>query len=171
MIFISTCSQDTTTDIVMKELVADEVLRLNIDKPENFAWDFHRDGFRIADKMSGREITEKSLTSFYLRKPMYFDTIDVPSFGCVENWRREETIELFNDFFRECQSRGLVALVHSQNNKYGKLRQLLVAAEYFRVASWHFFHGSRRTHARQMGRQVDDIDYDRQRQDVPRQGS
>ena len=125
----------------MKELVADEVLRLNIDKPENFAWDFHRDGFRIADKMSGREITEKSLTSFYLRKPMYFDTIDVPSFGCVENWRREETIELFNDFFRECQSRGLVALVHSQNNKYGKLRQLLVAAEYFRVASWHFFHG------------------------------
>ena len=141
MIFISTCSQDTTSDIVMKEFDHNEVLRFNIDKPENFAWDVHRDGFRVADKANGMEITDKSLTSFYLRKPMYFDLIDVPSFGCVENWRREETIELFNDFFRECQRRGLVALVRSQNNKYGKLRQLLVAAKHFRVASWHFFHG------------------------------
>ena len=141
MLFISTCSQDTTTDIVMKELDAADVLRFNIDKPEDFAWDFHRDGFRIADKARGREITEKSLTSFYLRKPMHFDLIDVPQHGCVENWRREETDELFNDFFRECQSRGLVALVRSQNNKYGKLRQLLVAERHFRVAPWHFFHG------------------------------
>ena len=141
MIFISTCSQDETTDLVMKELDATDVLRFNIDKPEDFAWDFRRDGFRIADKTNGREITEKSLTSFYLRKPMYFELIDIPKFGCVENWRREETDELFNDFFRECQSRGLVALVRSQNNKYGKLRQLLVAEKHFRVAPWHFFHG------------------------------
>ena len=141
MIFISTCSQDTTTDIVMRELDATDVLRFNIDKQEDFAWDFHRNGFRIADKTNGRTITDKTLTSFYLRKPMYFDLIDVPKHGCVENWRREETTELFNDFYRECQNRGLVALVRSQNNKYGKLRQLLVAAKHFRVAPWHFFHG------------------------------
>ena len=141
MVFISTCSQDTTTNIVMKGLDATDVLRFNIDKPEDFAWDFHRNGFRIADKVSGREITDRTLTSFYLRKPMYFDHIDIPKFGCVENWCREETTELFNDFFRECQSRGLTALVRSQNNKYGKLRQLLVAQRHFRVASWNFFHG------------------------------
>ena len=141
MIFISTCSQDETTDIVMRELPTDYVLRFNIDKPDDFAWDFHRDGFRIADKVSGKELTDKTLTSFYLRKPMYFDLIDVPKDGCVENWRREETDELFNDFFRECQGRGLVALVRSQNNKYGKLRQLLVAGKHFHVALWHFFHG------------------------------
>ena len=141
MIFISTCSQDTTTDIVMKELDVNDVLRFNIDKPADFAWDFHRNGFRIIDKTSGKEITEKTLTSFYLRKPMYFDLIDVPKHGCVENWRREETTELFTDFYRECQSRGLVALVRSQNNKCGKLRQLLVAEKYFHVAAWHFFHG------------------------------
>ncbi len=141
MIFISTCSQDETTDIVMRELPTDYVLRFNIDKPDDFAWDFHRDGFRIADKVSGKELTDKTLTSFYLRKPMYFDLIDVPKDGCVENWRREETDELFNDFFRECQGRGLVALVRSQNNKYGKLRQLLVAGKHFHVAPWHFFHG------------------------------
>ena len=141
MIFISTCSQDTTTDIVMGELDATDVLRFNIDKPGDFTWDFHRAGFRIVDRTSGREITEKTFTSFYLRKPMYFELIDVPRHGCVENWRREETMELFNDFFRECQNRGLVTLVRSQNNKYGKLRQLLVAETHFRVAPWHFFHG------------------------------
>ena len=141
MIFIATCSQDETTDIVMEALDANNVLRFNIDKPEDFAWDFHADGFRIIDKVSGREITDKSLTSFYLRKPMYFDLIDVPKFGCLENWRREETDELFQDFYRECQNRGLTTLVRSQNNAYGKLRQMLVAKRHFHVAPWHFFHG------------------------------
>ena len=141
MIFISTCSQDVTTDILMKELSASNVLRLNIDRPEDFAWDFHCNGFRILDKTCGREITENTLTSFYLRKPMYYERIDVPKDGCVENWRREETDELFADFFRECQSCGLTALVTSQNNKYGKLRQLLAAKKYFHIAPWHFFHG------------------------------
>ena len=141
MIFIPTCSLDTTTDIVLKELDANDVLRFNIDKPENFVWDFHQGGFHIADIKNGREITEKTLTSFYLRKPMYFDLIDVPKYGCVENWCREETTELFTDFFRECHSRGLVALVCCQSNKYGKLRQLIAAKRYFQVAPWHFFHG------------------------------
>ena len=126
----------------MKELDPQGVLRFNIDKPEDFTWDFHPNGFRIVDKASAKEITERTFTSFYLRKPMYFDLIDIPRFGCVENWRREETDELFTDFFRECQSRGLVALVRSQNNKYGKMRQLLAAERYFHVAPWHFFHGT-----------------------------
>ena len=141
MIFIPTCSQDTTADIVMKELDARDVLRFDIDRPENFTWDFHRRGFRIADRSGGKEITETTLTSFYLRKPMYFDLIDVPKYGCAENWLREETDELFGDFFRECQDRGLVALVHCQSNRYGKLRQLIAAEKYFRVSNWHFFHG------------------------------
>ena len=86
-------------------------------------------------------MTDKTLTSFYLRKPMYFDLIDVPKYGCAENWHREETNELFQDFYRECQSRKIVVLVCSPSNKYGKLRQLLAAQKYFHVAPWHFFHG------------------------------
>ena len=141
MIFISTCSQDSTADLVIGELGEDNVFRFDIDKPEHYAWDFHADGFHIADHASGKEITGKTLTSFYLRKPMYFEPIDVPRFGCLENWRREETTELFSDLFRECQGRGLTALVVSQNGRYGKLRQLWKARGYFRVAPWHFFHG------------------------------
>lgn len=141
MIFIPTCSQDTTTDLVIKELNPETVFRFNIDKPDDFIWDFNSNGFSIIDKISNKKITEKTLTSFYLRKPMYFNLIDIPKYGCVENWRREETEELFKDFYRECQSRGLVSLVESKNTYYGKLRQQLVANKYFNVAPWHFFHG------------------------------
>jgi len=141
MIFIPTCSQDLTTDILMKELVANEVFRFNIDKPDDFVWDFHTNGFCIKDIISGKEITDKTITSFCLRKPINFDYIDIPKFGCLENWRRKETDELFQDFYRECQNRELVALVKNSSNRYGKLRQLLVAQRYFHVAKWHFFHG------------------------------
>ena len=125
----------------MRKFDTNDVLRFNIDKQDDFVWDFHADGFRIAETTSNKEITEKTLTSFYIRKPMYFDHIDVPKFGCEENWLRKETDELFQDFYRECQHRGLVALVRCSNNRYGKLRQLLAAQKYFHVAPWHFFHG------------------------------
>lgn len=141
MIFIATCSQDTTTDILMKEFVADDILRFDIDRPDDFAWDFNAEGFAILENDTGKRIDGCTLSSFYIRKPLYTDFIDVPSFGCLENWRREETKELFRDFFRECQARGLVALVCCKDGKYGKLRQLLAAGKYFRVAPWHFFHG------------------------------
>lgn len=141
MIFIFTCSQCETTDIVMREFDANDIFRFNIDKPEDFAWNFHDHGFCIVDKTAGRKITDKTFSSFYLRKPIYFERIDIPKYGCIENWCREETTELFSDFYRECQNRGLVALVDCPNRKYGKLRQLLVARKYFRVAPWHFFHG------------------------------
>ncbi len=59
MIFIFTCSQCQTTDLVLKEFSEDEVLRLNIDKPEDFVWDFHRLGFRIVEKTSGQTIYGK----------------------------------------------------------------------------------------------------------------
>ena len=81
MIFIATCSQDATTDIVAKEFGANDLFRFNIDKPKDFAWDFHRSGFRVGDKTNGKEITDKTFSSFYLRKPMYFDLIDIPKTG------------------------------------------------------------------------------------------
>ncbi len=141
MIFIATCSQDTTTSIVLDKFDAADVLRFDIDRPDDFAWDFSGTGFVISDKTSGKKITDRILSSFYVRKPFYLNRIDVPGYGNLENWRREETIELFRDFFRECQKRGLVALVCCKDDRYGKLRQLLAASKYFRVAPWHFFHG------------------------------
>ena len=59
MILVVTCSQCETSDIIIRELGVNDVLRFNIDKPEDFAWDFHRYGFRIVDKTSGKEISHK----------------------------------------------------------------------------------------------------------------
>lgn len=73
---------------------------------------------------------------------MYFEAIDIPKEGCLENWRREETEALFQDFYRDCESKGLTALIHNRNAHYGKLRQMRAAEKYFKVANWHIFHGA-----------------------------
>ena len=142
MIFICTCSQDTTTDLLIPHLKDSPIFRFNIDKPEDYTWDFSRQGFEITNVKSSTTITSRTLSSFYLRKPMYFEEIDVPKGGCLENWRREETESLFTDFYRDCESRNQTALLHNRNARYGKLRQLLTAENYFTVAPWHMFHGA-----------------------------
>ena len=141
MIFICTCSQDATTDLLLPFLGGAQTFRFNIDKPEDYTWDFSRRGFEIVNVKSAASIASSTLSSFYLRKPMYFEDVDVPAGGCLENWRRKETEELFTDFYRECESRNLTTLIHSRNIHCGKLRQLMVAENYFKVANWHMFHG------------------------------
>ena len=141
MIFICTCSQDTTTDILLPFLNDAPTFRFDIDKHEDYTWDFSRRGFEITNIKSAASITTNTLSSFYLRKPMYFEGVDVPVGGCLENWRRHETEELFTDLYRDCEARNLTALIHSRNIHYGKLRQLMVAENYFKVANWHMFHG------------------------------
>lgn len=141
MIFICTCSQDTTTDLVLSQLGNVESFRFNIDKPDNFAWDFNSNEFVIIDHANGISIDSNSISSFYLRKPMYLDSIDIPKEGCLTNWVREETSALFEDFYHECSFRGITTIVHSQSAKYGKMRQMLTAKRYFEVPRWHFCHG------------------------------
>ena len=142
MIFISTCSQDGTVPLLLPALGTFSHFRFDIDQPENYTWDFWRAGFEISNSRLRTSINAHTLSSFYLRKPMYVETFDTPKDGCLENWCREETTALFNDFFRECESRRLTVLIHSKNSNYGKLRQLLVADRYFRVSNWHIFHGA-----------------------------
>lgn len=142
MTFIFTCSQDTTADLTIPLLKGLQTFRFNIDKPDDYAWDFSRVGFRVTDVRVRLSIDANTLSSFYLRKPMYFEAIDIPKDGCLENWRREETDALFQDFYRDCESKGLTALIHNRNTHYGKLRQMRVAEKYFSVANWHIFHGA-----------------------------
>lgn len=69
MIFICTCSQDTTTDLLIPHLKDSPIFRFNIDKPEDYTWDFSRRGFEISNVKSSTTITSRTLSSFYLRKP------------------------------------------------------------------------------------------------------
>lgn len=141
MIFISTCSQDVTVDLLLPELRDLPTFRFNIDQPKDYTWDFSRNGFEITDLKNGASISTRTLSSFYRRKPVYFETIDIPKAGCLENWCREETSALFDDFYRLCEAKRLTTLIHSRDDHYGKLRQLLVAENYFKVSHWHIFHG------------------------------
>ncbi len=141
MILICTCSQDGTTDLLTPHLKDSSIFRFNIDKPENYTWDFFQHGFTIFDRNSGISIDNHLISSFYQRKPIHINAIDVPKDGCLEDWRRQETDALWEDFYHECEQNGLSALIHSRSGKYGKLRQLLVADHYFKVAEWHMFHG------------------------------
>ena len=142
MIFICTCSQDGTTDLLTPILRHQGVFRFDIDRAESYAWDFCRSGFVITNLKTKESIDARSISSFYLRKPIYINPIDVPKDGCLENWCREETGALFEDFYHECEFRNQTALIHSGSKKYGKLRQLLLAERYFNVANWHFIHGT-----------------------------
>lgn len=142
MIFICTCSQDATVDLLLPYLEDIPLFRFNIDKPEDYTWDFSWAGFEISNIKTGVTINSSTLSSFYLRKPMYFTVFDIPKDGCLANWCREETDDLFEDFYRECEFRHLTTVIHSKNAHYGKLRQMLVAEKYFKVAKWHIFHGA-----------------------------
>ena len=141
MIFILTCSQEGTFDLMMPFLGDIPTFRFNIDKPEDYAWRFCRHGFEIKNIKTQSAINSQTLSSFYLRKPIYFEGLDVPKEGSLADWCRKETDELFKDLYREYESRNRTALVRSRNAQYGKLRQMQVADSYFKVANWHFFHG------------------------------
>lgn len=148
MIFICTCSQDTTTDLLLPFLGNLPTFRFNIDKPEDYIWMFCRHGFEIKNMRSQSVINSQTLSSFYLRKPIYFEGLDVPKEGSLADWCRKETDELFKDLYREYESRNQTALVHSRNTQYGKLRQMRVADSYFKVANWYCFHGALPTELR-----------------------
>ncbi len=141
MIFIYTCSQDTSTDLLIPHFASTPVFRFNIDRRKDYCWDFSCQGFRMSNLKTAESIDSAALTSFYLRKPLYAEPIDIPSQGCLENWCREEIGELFRDFQRECEARNLTTLVHSRNGHLGKIRQMRIAANYFKIASWHVFYG------------------------------
>ena len=142
MIFIYTCSQDTSTDLLLRHFADTPIFRFNIDQRKDYSWDFSCQGFKMANIKTGESIDSTTLTSFYLRKPLYVESIDIPKQGNLENWCREEISELFRDFQRECEAHHLTTLVHSRNGHFGKIRQMRIAANYFKVANWHVFHGT-----------------------------
>ena len=136
MVFICTCSQDATVDI-LSPLLGD-VFRFNIDKRQDYSWDFSKENFKLTNLKTREKIDSTSFSSFYLRKPLYLDAIDVPREGCLENWCREEVNALFEDFYGLCEARGQTVLVNCRSQRCGKLQQLLLAERYFKVANWHF---------------------------------
>ena len=142
MVFVATCSQDRTSDLLLPRLAPAGVFRFDIDRFRDYVWDFSPAGFRIRAP-DGAEISDRTLSAFYLRKPMFLDAIDVPRGGCPENWCREEVRDVFEGLYRECAAQGLCALVRpARGGPWRKLRQMRLAARFFPVPEWHLCCGA-----------------------------
>ena len=141
MVFVPTCFEDFTTTLLLPFLERETaVFRFDIDRFRDYRWDFSPGDFSVRDP-SGLEITGKALSCFYLRKPMFFDALDVPKGGLLENWSREEVSDCFRDLYSQCAAAGLCALVRPDGRAWRKPRQMRVAAKYFAVPEWHLVQG------------------------------
>ena len=142
MVFVATCSQDQTSDLLLPRLAPAGAFRFDIDRFRDYVWDFSPAGFRIVAP-DGAEISDRTLSAFYLRKPMFLDAIDVPRGGCPENWCREEVRDVFEGLYRECAAQGLCALVRpARGGPWRKMRQMRLAARFFPVPEWHLCCGA-----------------------------
>lgn len=142
MIFIPTCSDDGTTDLLLPHLQKEaEVFRFDIDKFRDYRWDVSTFGVSMSDA-TGRSISDRSLSCFYLRKPTFFEDLDIPKEGLLENWCRQEVSDWLHDLYAQCAAAGLCALVHPGHGAWRKPRQMRVATKYFAVPEWHLVQGA-----------------------------
>lgn len=141
MLLVLTHSKDVTTDVVLEKLLDLEVFRFNIDLWKDYDWHVDQKTFLLRDPL-GRTCTDEKTHAVYLRK-LLFDPvlIDVPAGGSEEAWTRGEVEALWlglRDLAMETQR---LALVHpSPFGRWNKIRQMRVAAQYFRVPDWSAYH-------------------------------
>lgn len=140
MLLIPTCSEDITTDMLMPYLGGIDVFRFNIDKWNEYAWDFSPAGFEVYSP-DGKVLNGSNLKLVYMRKPMFFDLIDVPKNGCLANWCRKEIERLWQDIYYDMAAKGRVALVHPSKAKWYKHTQMSLAQKFFKVPEWHIARG------------------------------
>ena len=140
MLLIPTCSEDVTVDMLMPYLDGIDVFRFNINKWNEYGWEFSEKGFFV-QAPDGKVLSDKTLKCVYLRKPMFFDSIDVPASGCLENWCREEVNRLWQDIFYDMAAKSRAALVFPVKSKWYKHTQMLLAKKYFIVPDWRIIRG------------------------------
>ncbi len=140
MLLVLTHSQDHTTDAVLHHLTDLEVFRFNIDLWQEYEWQVNQDTFVIRDPL-GRTCTDEQTHAVYLRK-LFFQPaiIDVPAGGSEEAWTRGEVEALWLGLRDLAMETERLALVHpSPKGRWNKIRQMRVAAKYFRVPPWSAF--------------------------------
>ena len=143
MLLVLTHSQDYTTDAVLNYVTDLDVFRFNIDLWEQYEWQVNEDTFMIRDPL-GRTCTDEQTHAVYLRKLIFQPAIiDVPAGGSEEAWTRGEVEALWLGLRDLAMETKRLALVHpSPMGRWNKIRQMRVAANYFRVPSWSAFHSN-----------------------------
>ena len=141
MLLVLTHSEDVTTDVVLDRLPDLEVFRFNINLWQEYEWSVDGRGFILRDP-TGRVCRDDDTHAVYLRK-LYFTPpmIDVPAGGSEESWTRSEIEAVWLGLRDIAMESGRLALVHpSPRGRWNKMRQMRVAARYFRVPEWAAYH-------------------------------
>lgn len=136
MLAIITCSEDVTTDMLLPFLSEIEVFRFDINRWQEYAWDFSPSGFEVESEC-GQYFNSDILKQIYLRKPIFFSPLNIPAEGSFENWCRCEIERIWRDLYYEYCEKGKAVLVHPGNGKWYKPAQMRLAQKYFKVPEWH----------------------------------
>lgn len=135
MTLIFTDSKDATVDILLKYLPEkSEIFRFNFDFFPFYKINVTPESFLIEDP-KGRIVTNETLKKGYFRKPILAKNITgQEDYIQLENWTAYRSIvdSVFED--------GKLVLVHPfvEKNRFNKLRQLKIAAKYFKTAKTAF---------------------------------
>lgn len=141
MLLVLSHSEDTTTDVVLDYLDDLEVFRFNLDLWKQYEWNVNETTFRLSDPL-GRVCEESQTHAVYLRK-LFFNPpfIDVPAGGSEEYWLRGEVEMVWTGIRDLASESGKLALIHpSTRGRWNKMRQMRVAAKFFRVPEWCAYH-------------------------------
>lgn len=139
MLLIATNSMDGTTDLLLPFLVGrKEVFRFNVDMWRSYRIEITDDSFCIEDP-TGRCITQKLCSSFYLRKPYFLDEDRIkPAGGDIETWCQYQIRSILDAIYWICKASKKVKLVErNADRRLPKILQLRLAKEYFHVPSWN----------------------------------
>jgi hypothetical protein len=142
MLLVLTHSKDVTTDAVLNHLPELDVFRFNIDLWQDYEWQINQDTFLLRDP-TGRTCCDEDTHAVYLRKLIFNPAIiDLPAGGSEEAWTRGEIEALWLGLRDLAMETDRLALVHpSARGRWNKIRQMRVAASYFRVPAWSAYHG------------------------------
>ena len=125
MLLVITCTEDVTTNMLMPFLDGVNVFRFNINKWNEYIWDFSDKGFKVLSP-DGNLLTSNNIKCVYLRKPLFLEDIDIPKEGCLDNWLRSEVECLWKDVYYDMANRGKTILVHPRNG-WRKHTQMTIA--------------------------------------------
>ena len=135
-----TNSYDVTSDVVVSRLPPAGVFRFNVDQWAEYTVVFTHDGFSIRSP-GGHTIREQDVSHLYWRKP--FDPADVdPVRGTMAHWQAEQRWYVLVELCNVLRRAGVPALVEPHaERRLGKLVQMRLAAEAFRVPEWCVWQG------------------------------
>ncbi len=143
MILILTCSFDQTTDLLLPLLGDVPIFRFNIDLWRSYSWVINNSGFRLRDHI-GRTCDESEVGAVYLRKLLFNPArIDVPAGGSEEDWCRHELVHVWEGIRDLSHGNAKLAVVcPSLTGGWNKMRQMRVAAGFFRIPEWQIHQGA-----------------------------